>query len=89
MPFCSPSDPEFTIIAMLHIENIGCGPLPWGGIARYQEVGIAPQFQDQLDEMRRSRRVCENSSRLAHEKTRAHLLQSARFNYLCRFIWGK
>jgi hypothetical protein len=31
-------------------------------------------------------RVCEDSSRLVCEKTRAHLLQSSRFHHLCRFI---
>ena len=31
-------------------------------------------------------RVCEDSSRLVCEKTRARLLQSSRFHHLCRFI---
>jgi hypothetical protein len=30
--------------------------------------------------------VCEDSSRLVREKTRARLLQSSRFHHLCRFI---
>jgi len=33
--------------------------------------------------------VCEDSSRLAREKTRARLLQSSRFHHLCRFNLGK
>ena len=32
------------------------------------------------------KRVCEKSSRVACEKTRARLLQSSRFRHLCRFI---
>jgi len=35
------------------------------------------------------KRVCEDSSRLVREKTRARLLQSSRFDHLCRFILGK
>ena len=35
------------------------------------------------------KRVCEDSSRLVREKTRARLLQSSRFHHLCRFILGK
>jgi hypothetical protein len=33
-----------------------------------------------------AKRVCEDSSRLVCEKTRARLLQSSRFHHLCRFI---
>jgi hypothetical protein len=33
---------------MFHIENIGCGPLPWGGIARYQEVGLRESISQKL-----------------------------------------
>jgi hypothetical protein len=35
------------------------------------------------------KRVCEDSSRLVREKTRARLLQSSCFHHLCRFILGK
>jgi len=35
------------------------------------------------------KRVCEDSPRLAREKTRVRLLQSSRFHHLCRFIFGK
>jgi hypothetical protein len=34
----------------------------------------------------RNKRLCEDSSCLVCEKTRARLLQSSRFHHLCRFI---
>jgi hypothetical protein len=36
------------IIAVLPIEDIGCGPLPWGGIARYLK-SMRQRFMPQED----------------------------------------
>src|SRR5260370_6663460 len=45
------------------------------------EMDVKPPFRPSDDIG-----VCEDSSRLVCEKTRARLLQSSRFHHLCRFI---